>query len=112
MRELISSLMRFSGAVTLFSVEQIQNAVGAPADTRSAIARLTETLDSMSESLISKIDEPKRAAHKSMSKAQSDVVVRTFNAVNLNAPDELMQKTSTSLSSALTRSAATGTETA
>jgi hypothetical protein len=108
MRELISSLMRFSGAVTLFSIEQIQNAVGAPADTRAAIARMIETLDSMSESLISKIDEPKRAVHESMSKAQSEVVGRSFNAVNLNAPDELMKRTSASLSRAVTRSAAIG----
>jgi hypothetical protein len=108
MRELISSLMRFSGAVTLFGIEQVQNVVGAPTDTRAAIARLRETLDSMSESLISKIDEPKRAVHASMSKAQAEVVGRTFNAVNLNAADELMQKTSQSLSSAVTRSAATG----
>jgi hypothetical protein len=43
-----------------------------------------------------------------MSKAQTEVVGRTFNAVNLNAPDELMQKTSASLSSAVTRSADTG----
>jgi hypothetical protein len=105
MRELISSLMRFSGAVAMFSIEQIQNAVGAPADTRAALTRMIETLDSMSESLISKIDAPKRAAHESMSKAQSDVVGRTFNAVNLNAPDELMQKTSASLSSAVARPA-------
>jgi hypothetical protein len=108
MRELISSLMRFSGAVTMFSIEQIQNAVGAPAGTRAAITRMIETLDSMSDSLISKIDEPKRAAHESMSKAQSDVVGRTFNAVNLNAPDELVRKTSASLSSAVARPAATG----
>jgi hypothetical protein len=108
MRELIASLMRFSGAVTMFGMEQVQNAIGAPADTRAAIARMIETLDSMSDSLISKIDEPKRAAHESMSKAQSEVVGRTFNAVDLNAPDELMKKTSASISSALARSAAPG----
>ena len=108
MRELISSLMRFSGAVTMFGIEQVQNAVGAPADTRAAIARLRETLDSMSESLISKIDEPKRAVHESMSKAQAEVVGRTFDAVNLNAPDELMQKTSQSLSRVVSRSTANG----
>ena len=44
MRELISSLMRFSGAVTMFAVEQVQNVVGAPTDTRAAIAKMTETL--------------------------------------------------------------------
>jgi hypothetical protein len=108
MRELISSLMRFSGAVTMFGIEQVQNAVGAPTDTRAAISRLRETLDSMSESLVSKIDEPKRAVHESMSKAQNEVVSRTLNAVNLNAPGELMQKTSESLSSVVTRTAATG----
>ena len=70
MRELISSLMRFSGAMTIFSIEQTQNAIGAPTSTRAAVARIIETLDSMSESLISKIDEPKRAAHQSISKAQ------------------------------------------
>jgi hypothetical protein len=108
MRELFSSLMRFSGAVTMFAVEQVQNAVGAPTDTRAAIARLTATLDSMSESLVSKIDEPKQTAHERISKAQVEVVDRTFNAVNLNAPDELMQRTSASLSSAMTRSTANG----
>jgi len=108
MRELISSLMRFSGAVTMFAVEQVQNVVGAPTDTRAAIAKMTETLDSMSESLVSKIDKPKQTVHESMSKAQVEVVDRTFNAVNLNVPDELMQKTSASLSSAVTRSAANG----
>ena len=109
MRELISSLMRFSGAVTMFTLEQVQNAVGAPTDTRTAIRTLTATLNAMSESLISKIDEPKRAAHESMSKAQAEMVGRTLNAVNLNAPDELMQKTSASFSNVLARSAATGT---
>jgi hypothetical protein len=108
MRELISSLMRFSGAVTMFGIEQVQNTIGAPADTRAAIGRMIETLDAMSDSLISKIDEPKRAAHESMSKAQSEVVDGAFNAVDMNAPDELMKKTSASISSALARSAATG----
>jgi hypothetical protein len=108
MRELISSLMRFSGAVTMFGIEQIQNAVGAPVDTRTAIATLTSTLNAMSDSLISKLDEPKRAAHESMSKSQSEMVSRTLYTVNLNAPDELMKKTSASISGAVTRSAATG----
>ena len=62
----------------------------------------------MSESLVSKIDKPKQTVHESMSKAQVEVVDRTFNAVNLNAPDELMRKTSASLSSAVTRSAVNG----
>ena len=86
MRELISSMMRFSGAVTMFGVEQVQNAMSAPADTQAALVRLRETLDSMSESLASKLDEPKKAALDSMSKAQSrHVRHRTAGRSNLDA---------------------------
>jgi hypothetical protein len=105
MREMISSMMRFSGAVTMFGVEQVQNAMAAPADTRAAIVKLRDTLDMMSESLGAKLDGPKQAALESMSKAQAEVVGRSFDAVDLNAADELMQKTSESLSGALSRSA-------
>ena len=105
MREFVFSMMRFSGAVTMFGIEQVQNAMGAPRDTRAAIARLRESLDVMSESLVSKLDQPKQAALESMTKAQAEIVDRSFNAVDLNAADDLMQKTSESLSGAMSRSA-------
>jgi hypothetical protein len=104
MREMISSMMRFSGAVAMFGIEQVQNAVAAPADTRAAIVKVRETLDMMSESLVSKLDEPKQAALESMSKAQSEIVGRSFDAVDLSAADKLMKKTSDSLSGAMNRS--------
>ena len=103
MRELITSMMRFSGAVTMFGVEQVQNAMGAPADTRAAISRMCATLDSMADSLVSRMDDSKRAAFKSMSKAQADAVSRTFGAVNLDLPGEFMEKTSQSLSGLVSR---------
>jgi len=104
-RELISSMMRFSGAVTMFGIEQVQNAVGAPTDTQAAIARLRATLDSMSESLAAKMDDSKRAALESMSKAQAEVIERALNAVDLETAQKLMQKTSESLAEAMSRSA-------
>jgi hypothetical protein len=106
---MISSMMRFSGAVALFGIEQVQNAVEAPGDTRAAIVKLRETLDMMSESLVSKLDEPKQAALESMSKAQSEIVGRSFDAVNMNAAENLMKKTSDSLSDAMNRSGASAT---
>ena len=109
MREMIFSMMRFSGAVAMFSIEQVQNAVEAPADTRTAIIKLRETLDLMSESLVSKLDHPKQAALESMSNAQSEIFDRSLDAVNLSAADDLMKKTSDSLSGALNRSAASAT---
>ena len=109
MREMISSMMRFSGAVAMFGLEQVQNAVEAPADTRAAIVKLRETLDMMSDSLVSKLDEPKQAALESMSKAQSEIVDRSLDAVNMSAAENLMKKTSDSLSGAMNRSGASAT---
>ena len=103
MREMIFSMMRFSGAVTMFGVEQVQNAMSAPADTQAAIARLRETLDSMAESLASKLDEPKKAALDSMSRAQAEVMDRAAGVVNLDAAGEFVKKTTESFSGAIRR---------
>ena len=103
MRELITSMMRFSGAVAMFSLEQVQNAVSAPADTQRALARLCDTLNGMSKSLVSKLDEPKKAAFESMSRSQTEILDRTAYAVNLDAAEDLMRRTSESLSGVLRR---------
>jgi len=102
MREMMFSLMRFSGAVTMFGMEQVQNALSAPADTQAALVRLCRTLDAMSESLASKLDASKRAALDSMSKAQLDILDSTSSAVNLDVVNldtatDFMKKTSESL---------------
>jgi len=85
MRELMFSMMRFSGAITMFGMEQVQNAISAPTNTRAALVRLCNTLDSMSESLASKLDAPKRTALDSMSKSQLDIWDNTASAVKLDA---------------------------
>jgi hypothetical protein len=85
MREMMLSMMRFSGAVTMFGLEQIQNAMSAPADTQAALVRLCGTLDSMSGVLESKLDASTKKALHSLSKAQLDVLDSTSNAVNLDA---------------------------
>ena len=107
MRELFSSMMRFSGAVTMFGVEQAQQAMAAPSDTQAALARLRETLDAMADSLASKIDEPKRAALDSMSRAQTEMIDRTMGLVDLETAGEFVRKTSESLSDAMSRAAHT-----
>jgi hypothetical protein len=107
MRELFSSMMRFSGAVTMFSMEQVQNAIYAPADTQAALTKMRESLDAMSQSLASKMDDSKRAALDSMSKVQTDIVDRTLEMVSMDSAGEFMQKTSASLSNVVSRSAAT-----
>jgi hypothetical protein len=105
MRELISSMMRLSGAVTMFGVEQAQNAVMAPADTQAALVRLRQTLDGMSSYLASKLDEPKKAAFESMSKSQVEMLDRTMGSIDLEAAGEFMRTTSQSLSDVVSRPA-------
>ena len=102
MRELIFSMIRFSGAITMFGVEQTQNLMAAPLDTHAALVQLRTTLDVMSESLASKLDAPKKAALDSMSRAQFDILDRTadatnLDAVNLDTATDLLKRTSDSL---------------
>jgi hypothetical protein len=106
MRETIFSMIRFSGAVTMFGLEQVQNVLIAPGDTKAALLRLRRTLDSMSDSLASKLDASKKDALESMSKAQIDILDRTagavnLDAVNLNTATDLLKRTSDSLAGAM-----------
>jgi len=55
-------MMRFSGTVTMFGLEQVQNAMFAPTDTRTALSRLCNTLDSMSDSLAGVINGSAKSA--------------------------------------------------
>jgi hypothetical protein len=111
MRELIASMMRFSGAITMFGLEQVQNAMVAPADTQAALVKVRNTLDVMSESLASKLDDSKKSALDSMSQAQVDILDRTSRAVNLDtvinldAATDLLMKTSESLAGVMGGSA-------
>ena len=111
MRETIYSMIRFSSAFTMFGLEQIENAMCAPTDTRAALTRLRRTLDSMTETLSSKLDNSKKDALESMSKAQMDILDRTASAVNLDAVNmdtatDLLKRTSDSLAGAMNGKAA------
>jgi hypothetical protein len=104
MRQLISSMLRFSASVTMFSIEQVQSVAGAPADTKAAITKVRNALDVVSESLVSKMDDSKRAALDSLTKAQDEILIGAFEAVSLDTAGEFMQKTSETFSSAMGRS--------
>ena len=110
MRQMMHSMIRFSGAVTMFGMEQVQNAMVAPANTQVALARLCHTLDSMSETLASKLDDSKKSVLDSVSKAQIDILDDASNAahldsVNLDAAADFMKKTSESLAGMMSVSA-------
>jgi hypothetical protein len=99
-------MLRFSAAMTLFGMQQVQNAVGAAVDTQDALNKLTKALNAMSDAVSNQMDASKQETLKSMSKVQEDLVTRTFDAMNVQAFDpremmnttgDLMRKTSDSL---------------
>jgi hypothetical protein len=116
MQELISSMMKFTAAVTLFSLQQVQNAVNAATDTQSAVGKFTEALDRITDSVAAQInDESISKTYRSVTQVQSEIVDRTFDAVSVQAFDprevlhttsDLMKKTSDAMGDLVKRAAA------
>src|SRR6266403_581910 len=95
LRELTSSMIRFTNAVTLFSMQQMQNALGAVTDSQAVINRFCSALDAISNTLSTQIDASKKSTLDSMTKTGSEMVDRTMDAMNVQAltPREIMDTT-------------------
>src|SRR3977135_3512077 len=85
LRELTSSMIRFTNAVTLFSMQQMQNAIGAVTDSQAVINRFCSALDAISNTLSTQIDATKKSTLDSMSKTGTEMVDRTMAAVKVQA---------------------------
>jgi hypothetical protein len=95
LRELTSSMIRFTNAVTLFSMQQMQNALGAVTDSQAVINRFCGALDAISNTLSTQIDATKKSTLDSMSRTGTEMVDRTMDAMNMQAlnPREVMDTT-------------------
>lgn len=96
MQSLIVSMMRFSAAVTLFGMEQLQsslNVVEGEEDISKAMERFEKALDSLTDALVNKIDDRKKDTLKSVTKMSEDVVGRTMDSMNVMDPREVMRAT-------------------
>jgi hypothetical protein len=96
MQNLIVSMLRFSAAVTLFSMEQLQNSlnlVEGEENLSKTMERFEQALNSVTESLTSRIDEKKKETLKSITKMSEDVVNRTFDGMTMIDPREMMRAT-------------------
>src|SRR5438552_1732087 len=80
LRELTSSMIRFSNAVTLFSMQQMQNALGAVTDSQALINRFCGALDAISNTLSTQIDAAKKSTLDSMTRTGTEMVDRTMDA--------------------------------
>jgi hypothetical protein len=95
LRELTSSMIRFTNAVTLFSMQQMQNALGAVTDSQAVINRFCGALDAISNTLSTQIDASKKSTLDTMTKTGSEMVDRTMDAMNMQAlnPREILDTT-------------------
>jgi len=115
MQDLINSIVRFSAAMTLFSMQQMQNAIGAAADSQVALTKFRDALDSITGAITSQLDANKKPTLDSMAHLGTDIVDRTWDTMNVAAMDprqvlqttgDIMKKTSDSLAGMMKKAAA------
>lgn len=97
MTNLAVSMLRFSAALTLFSVEQLEkslNVVEGGADLTKTMAGFEQTLDSLSDVLMREMDEKKKETLQSVSKASKDMVDRTMDGMEIMDPREVIKASS------------------
>jgi hypothetical protein len=96
MQDLFVSMMRFSAALTLYGLEQAQstmNVVEGGEDLSKSVKKLEQTLNSMTDALITRMDSKKKDTLKSVTKVSEDVVNRTWDSMNLMDPREVLRAT-------------------
>ena len=81
MMELLNSMVRLSAAVTVYSMQEVQEAVDS-VNPQESIDKLREMIDSVASAVTAKIDESRRPTLESFSKLGKDVVGRTQDAVD------------------------------
>ena len=114
LRDLTSSMIRFTNAVTLFSMQQMQNALGAVTDSQAVIHSFCTALDAISNTLSTQIDASKKSTLDSMSKTGVEMVDRTMDAINVDTREimdtttDVMRKTSDSVADIVRRATNAG----
>src|SRR3989449_3400417 len=95
LRELTSSMIRFTNAVTLFSMQQMQNALGAVTDSQALINRFCGALDAISNTLSTQIDAAKKSTLDSITRTGAEMVDRTMDSMYVRAlnPREILDTT-------------------
>ena len=96
MQDLIVSMMRFSAALTLFGLEQLQNSlnvVEGEEDLSKTMERFEKTVDSLTDALVNRIDDKKKDTLKSVTRMSEDVVGRTMDGMTMMDPREVFRAT-------------------
>jgi hypothetical protein len=92
------SMMRFSTAMTLFGLEQVQEAVtsvGSGEDMTAPLERMRQTMDAFSDAVMNHVDEGKRETLDTVTRVSEDTVQRAFSGVgsSIADPREMVKNT-------------------
>lgn len=90
-------MMRFSAAVTLFGMEQLENAIGAASlseELSSSIDRFRQSIDSFANVVAGEIDPKKRNTLKSVTSISEQTVRQTLQGVSMMGPKEILEAAS------------------
>ena len=96
MEKLIVSMMRFSTAVTLLGMEQLESAMkmGGGEDLSKAMDKFRATLDSFTDTVSQELDHKKQKTLKSVTHMSEEAVHRAVEGLNVVDPRELLRNTS------------------
>ena len=115
MEKLIVSMMRFSTAMTLFGMEQMQSVVSTmsgDSDVKGAMDKFRKAIDAMTDRLAEEIDDAKKENLNSLTRISEDTVHRTWKGMNVGLMDpneairtttDVLKKTSDSVAEWLTK---------
>lgn len=100
MTNLTVSVLRFSAAFTLFSIEQMEkslNVVEGDADLTKAMEGLGKTFDSLSDVLVREMGNKNKQTLQSVTKMSKDMVDRTMESMGFMDPREVIKTSSDTL---------------
>ena len=86
MQKLIVSMMRFSSALTMLGVEQMQNSVGLATGKENlddAMDRFKSSMDDFSNAVVGSLGEDKKKTVESFTKASEDALNQTMEGLNM-----------------------------
>ena len=107
MRELVNAITRFSVAVTIFGLQQLENAAGAITDSDVYLSRFRESLDAVTNAITAQLDQDAKPTLDSVTHLSADLVDRTMETLKTPALDprqmiktasDVIRKTAASLS--------------
>ena len=96
MSNLIASMARFSTAMTLFGVDQLEktmNVVGGGAELAKTVEEFETTLNSLTTVLTEKMDDKKKDTLHSVTKMAEETVSRTIDSMEVVDPREVLKAT-------------------